>query len=54
VYECDGCGERALGSQRCDSCGTFMRKVGLGGLCPACDHPVAASDILDPDIAPEL
>ena len=36
VYECDGCGTRSVGVQRCEECGTFMRKVGLGGACPHC------------------
>ena len=36
VYECDGCGERALGEQYCGSCRTFMRRVGVGGYCPEC------------------
>jgi hypothetical protein len=47
VYECDSCGARALGSQRCDECNTFMRRVGIGGSCPACLEPVALSDLLD-------
>ena len=47
VYECPGCGERALGEQRCDSCGSFMNRVGLGGHCPECDTAVAISEIFD-------
>ena len=47
VYECDGCGGRALGQQRCDVCGGFMRRVGLGGLCPSCDAPVAAVELVE-------
>jgi len=47
VYECDTCGTRALGSQRCDDCGTFMRRVGLGGLCPHCDEPLAATELIN-------
>ncbi len=46
VYECDTCGHRALGEQRCDDCGTFMRRVGHGGLCPCCDEPVAIDELL--------
>ncbi|MGH9070928.1 MAG: hypothetical protein ACRDX8_07155 [Acidimicrobiales bacterium] len=46
VYECDGCGLRSLGTQRCETCGTFMRRIGLGGSCPACDEPVAVVDLL--------
>ena len=36
VYECDRCGARAVGLQRCEECATFMRKLGLGGPCPHC------------------
>ena len=35
VDECDACGTRALGEQRCDDCGTFIRRIGLGGALPA-------------------
>jgi hypothetical protein len=47
VYQCDTCDTTALGMQRCDDCGTFMRRVGLGGLCPHCDEPVAATELID-------
>ncbi len=47
VYECDACGLRALGQQRCEDCGTFMRQVGIGGPCPSCEDPVAASELID-------
>ena len=50
VYECDACGTRALGEQRCDQCGTFMRRVGIGGHCPHCDEPVAITDLLDEEV----
>lgn len=46
VYECPDCGNRALGTQRCDACNTFGQKVGIGGLCPHCYEPVAMSDLL--------
>jgi hypothetical protein len=46
VYECDSCGTRALGEQRCEDCQTFMRRIGLGGHCPHCDEPVALTDLL--------
>lgn len=45
VYECPDCGERYLGQQRCDDCGTFCRRIGPGGACPHCDGPVAISDL---------
>jgi hypothetical protein len=47
VYECASCGARALGEQRCEGCGVFMAKVGLGGLCPECGAPVAIPDLFD-------
>ena len=52
VYECDTCGERALGEQRCETCSTFMRRIGLGGCCPACDTPVAVNELVGQDVAP--
>jgi hypothetical protein len=45
VYECDGCGNRYLGTQRCPDCNTFARKIGPGGCCPNCDEPIALADI---------
>src|SRR5438445_12982981 len=49
VYECDTCGNRYLGNQRCEDCNTFARKVGPGGCCSYCDEPVALADIIDLD-----
>ena len=46
VYECDNCGARALGEQRCADCTTFTRRVGIGGTCPCCDEPVAVTELL--------
>lgn len=46
VYECDGCGARSLGDQRCGDCSTFMRRIGVGGECPCCDEPVALAELL--------
>ena len=46
VYQCSDCSTRLLGSQRCPDCGTFMPAVGIGGLCPCCDEPVAISELL--------
>jgi predicted amidophosphoribosyltransferase len=46
VYECEGCGIRLLGEQRCEECGSFMRRVGRGGLCPCCDQPITLEEIL--------
>jgi hypothetical protein len=50
VYECDSCGQRALGEQRCPDCRTFMRKVGLGGECPNCSDPIAVIELLDQEV----
>jgi hypothetical protein len=45
VYECDSCGARSVGEQYCEDCRTFMRRVGLGGLCPECSAAVAVTDL---------
>jgi hypothetical protein len=50
VYECDDCGNRALGEQRCPDCCTFMRKIGLGGECPCCGEPVSITDLLSQEV----
>jgi endogenous inhibitor of DNA gyrase (YacG/DUF329 family) len=49
VYECPACALRLLGHQRCPDCHLWARRLGLGGLCPACDEPVTLADLgLDP------
>ena len=45
VYECDGCGTRAVGGQRCGDCSSFMRRVGIGGACPHCEEPVTVAEL---------
>jgi len=52
VYECQGCGARAVARRRCQDCGTFMRKLGLGGPCPHCDGPVSVTELLDQEVVP--
>lgn len=52
VYECDGCGTRALGEQYCEGCRTFMRRVGLGGDCPSCGEPVVVTEMLGEGVGP--
>jgi hypothetical protein len=46
VYECEACGTRSLGSQRCEDCGSFMRRVGSGGQCPHCDETITVEELL--------
>lgn len=48
--QCPDCDSRYLG-EYCSDCGRFCRRVGGGGLCPACDEPVAISDLLPGHIA---
>jgi len=50
VYECDGCGARALGEQRCEECRMFMRRVGIGGLSPCCGEAVAVNELLGQEV----
>jgi len=47
-HQCDGCGARELGDQRCVECGTFMRKIGVGGLSPCCGEPISVEELLNP------
>ena len=49
VYECDACGARAVGAQRCVDCHAFMRRVGLGGACPHCDEPITVAELVGLD-----
>ncbi len=46
VYECSQCGERYVGERRCPDCGCFLQRVGLGGRCLECDHPVLIEELL--------
>lgn len=46
VYECTECETRYLGEQWCAECVRPCRRVGLGGLCPHCEEPVAVPDLL--------
>ena len=50
VYECDTCGARAVGEQRCADCVTFMRRVGIGGHCPSCSDPIAINELLEQEV----
>lgn len=51
VYECHGCGHRALGDQYCPDCSTWMSRIGIGGCCPNCDEPVAITELIDTNLA---
>ncbi len=50
VYECDICGGRALGNQRCEECGTFMRRIGIGGICTSCEEPISVTELLGEEV----
>lgn len=50
VYECEACGTRSLGEQRCGDCGMFMRRVGTRGRCPHCEDVVAVVDLLGGEV----
>jgi hypothetical protein len=47
VYECDSCGIRLLGEQRCADCGTFMSRLGIGGTCPCREEPITMEELLE-------
>jgi len=47
IYECPTCNTRYHGEQWCHDCNQPCTRVGLGGLCPHCDEPVAISDLID-------
>ncbi len=47
VYECDSCGQRFVGTQRCEECNLFARRIGPGGPCPHCEEPVALAELLE-------
>lgn len=50
VYECDTCGTRSLGEQRCTDCATFTRKIGIGGNCPCCDEPITVAELVGQEV----
>ena len=45
VYQCQTCGARALGTQRCEDCHTFMTAAGIGGECPNCSELVTITEL---------
>ncbi len=50
VYECHSCGARAVGEQRCETCQSFIRRVGIGGSCPSCDDPIAITELVGEEV----
>lgn len=54
VYACGECEARYLGEQWCPECSRPCRRVGLGGLCPHCEEPVAVLHLLRLDDTPTL
>jgi hypothetical protein len=46
VYYCPGCKTRYFGVERCEPCDRYCRSLGIGGLCPCCDAPVALQDLV--------
>lgn len=46
IYECPECETRLVGVQRCQDCGTFMRRLGAGGTCRSCEEPITIDDLL--------
>ena len=50
VYQCPSCDARYVEQQRCDDCGTFARRAGLGGLCPHCDEAVTIDELVGDDV----
>jgi len=52
VYECDGCGSRAVGVQRCAECSSFMRRIGIGGACPCCDEAITVAELTGLEVEP--
>jgi len=50
VYQCPSCHARYVEQQRCDDCGIFARRVGLGGPCPHCDEAVTVEELVGDDV----
>lgn len=45
VYQCPGCDQRLIDTQRCDDCNTFCTKLGPGGPCPHCAEPLTTHEL---------
>jgi hypothetical protein len=46
VYYCPECEARYYGVERCLACDRICRSLGIGGICPCCDAPVAIQDLM--------
>ena len=46
VCQCGECELRYLADQWCHDCNRPCRLVGYGGLCPCCEEPIAAGELL--------
>ena len=53
VYACPSCDQRYHGQQWCPHCNQPRTRIGLGGLCPHRDEPVAVTDLLDQHPIPQ-
>jgi hypothetical protein len=51
VYECDRCGTRSIGEQRCDECGRSPAGSASEETARECDEPVAVIELVGPDLA---
>ena len=47
VYQCPSCDARAVGTQRCEDCATFMTRAGIGGLCSCCEEAVTIDELMN-------
>jgi hypothetical protein len=47
VYECSECEARLVGSQYCEDCHRFMRRLGSGGTCPCCFEAITFDELID-------
>jgi hypothetical protein len=46
VYYCPECEARYYGVERYLACDRICRPLGIGGICPCCDAPVAIQDLI--------
>ncbi len=51
IYQCGECDQRYLASQWCHDCNRPCRLLGYGGLCPCCDEPITAGELLSQHLA---